>query len=215
MNRLNILEHTASVIHDIQNPELDYNIKDWSMYFLFDSFEYAGREISRKEVGQATAMVFTKLLVETNEQTRGWLFDILEVAVMNNHDVYEYIDFDVLIAFIARFPPYADRIVFILGYSHNVKYVPLIEQYIGIDEVEVFAALCRLCWDVSGRSPEVGQMLRRDEVREIEFLLINPKRRTVSEAELQERYLVIRKEVFAKMKLWFERYNKEQHRNIC
>ena len=213
MSRLNILEHTASIIRDIHNPELDYGTVDWKIFFLWDAFEYAAHKTEREEVRQAISLVFTTLLAEAdeNEQARCWLFDILEVVIINNPDVYVDINFDVLVEWLPRFPTYVDGVICLLGYSHDPRYVPLIERYIDVDEVEAFDALCNLCWDVSGHSLEVGQMLRREEVREIEFLLINPKRRTVSEAVLQEQYRVIREEVFAKMRVEFKEYNEEQH----
>ena len=206
MSNLNILERTTSIIYDIHNPEVD-----WKILFIWDAFQYASFESEREEVRQATTLIFTTLLTEEDEQARRWLFDILEVAIINNPDVYVNIDFDVLVEWLARFPTYTDGVVCILGYSHNLKYVPLIERYIEVDEVEALDELCNLCWDISGHKPEVGQMLRREEVREIRFLLINPRRRTVSEAVLQERYRVIREEVFAKMRMEFEQYNQEQH----
>ena len=213
MSNLNILERTASVIRDIHNPELDNDAKEWSMYFLFDAFEYAAHKTEREEVRQAISLVFTTLLAEAdeNEQARRWLFDILEVVIINNPDVYVDVNFDALVEWLPRFPTYIDGVICLLGYSHDPRYVPLIERYIDVDEGEAFDALCNLCWDVSVHSPEVGQMLRREEVREIRFLLINPKWRTVSEAVLQERYRVIREEVFAKMRVEFKEYNEEQH----
>ena len=211
MSNLNILEHTASIIRDIHNPELDYGTVDWKIFFLWDAFQYASLETERGEVRRATALVFTTLLMEEDEQARRWLFDTLEAAIINNPDVYVDINFDALVEWLPRFPTYVDGVICLLGYSHNPKYVHLIEQYIEVDEGEAFDALCNLCWDVSVHSPEVGQMLRREEVREIRFLLINPKWRTVSEAVLQERYRVIREEVFAKMRVEFKEYNEEQH----
>ena len=152
MSRLNILEHTASIIRDIHNPELDYGTVDWEKFFLWDAFQYASFAAERGEVRRATALVFTTLLMEEDEQARRWLFDTLEAAIINNPDVYVDINFDALVEWLARFPTYADGVVYILGYSHNLKYVPLIERYIEVDEGEAFDALCNLCWDVSGHS---------------------------------------------------------------
>ncbi len=207
MSELNIIARTTETIQVIHNSDLDADAKDWNVYFLCEAFEYAAQLVSTDEIGQAAALVVNALINETENKAQGWLIDILEAALINNDDIYEYIDFEALIRLLPRHSMGVDTVIFILGYSRNREYVPFIEQYSYVYEIEAFDALCRICWDVSGRSSEVKYMLRMDEIRQIDFLLMNPKKRTATEAELQAQYLALRIEVLGKVRIWFEQHN--------
>ena len=207
MIKLNIIAKTIKVIQTVQNPDLDEGKKDWEVYFLCETFGYAAQLVTREEIGQAAALVVTALINEKDKQAKAWFIDALDAAIINNDDIYDYIDFEALIGLLSRHSIGVDDVISLLGYSRNREYVQFIEQYSDVYEIEVFDALCRLCWDASGRTSEVEHMLRMKEIREINFLLINPKKRTVTEAELQTRYSALRKEVLEKVQMWFSQHS--------
>ena len=220
IHTMDIVQQTITFIQKVtQNPDVHSDVKYqdaiWDAGFLEDRFEYnsmftakedIGKFSSKEDVGKASSLLLDALLKEKDEAIRAVLLEVLASAVGNN-DVYAYINFEKIVNLLPHLSFGLADAIYILGYSHQKKYLTILEKYLDQDEGVVFDAMCRIWWDVSGHDSEVEQLLKKEEFHQVEFRLNNLKKQTISEDELKSQYIVLRNDVLKDMKRWFKQHN--------
>lgn len=160
-----------------------------------------------EEVGSITSMLLKTTLEETDNGAREDLFCLVETAERYN-PIREYLDYDALASKITSFPSSdgLDFAIMILGSSHQQAHFPVLETFLGHELLSIrllaMDAITELWLDISDNDPEVKHQTNLDAARHLDFLIANPRRHTVSEAEMEQLFKIYRDYVMQNLHTW-------------
>lgn len=195
-------QETEKLLQCLHDPQTRLHASanlDWSLE--------NGDAFQLEEVGSIASMLLKMALEETDNEARAELLSLVETADHYN-PIRQYLDYDALAARLASFSSSdgLDFAIMILGFSRQLSYIPVLEIFLEHEWLSIrllaMDAITQIWLEVSDNDPEVKQQTNLDAARHLDFLIANPRRHTVSEAEMEHLFRTYRDDTMRNLRIW-------------